>query len=60
MNPTDPNPDPKPARAERIRAIQAQIAELKKRWPPHSVPPQLMREMDELEEELELLGGSGG
>jgi hypothetical protein len=25
---------------------------LKKRWPAHSVPPAMMRELDDLEEEL--------
>ena len=28
------------------------IVDLKKRWPAHFVPPALMRELDDLEEEL--------
>ena len=39
---------------ERVKALEAQIEELKKRWPAHSVPPNMMLELDELEEELEL------
>ncbi len=36
----------------RIEELEAQIADLKKRWPAHSVPPALMEQLDELEEEL--------
>lgn len=40
-----------------IKELEEKIAELKKRWPAHSVPPALMRELDDLEEELaEALG----
>ena len=35
-----------------IQELEKKIAELKKRWPAHSVPPALMRELDDLEEEL--------
>jgi hypothetical protein len=35
-----------------IHELEEKIAELKKRWPAHSVPPALMRELDDLEEEL--------
>ena len=38
---------------KRIEEIEAKIADLKKRWPEHSVPPALMQELDELEEQLE-------
>ncbi|MCJ7700930.1 MAG: hypothetical protein MUO62_05060 [Anaerolineales bacterium] len=34
-------------------AIKAQIADLKRRWPAHSVPPAMLQELDELEEKLE-------
>ena len=37
----------------RIVALEREIAEIKRRWPPHSVPPQLLRRLDELEDELE-------
>jgi len=36
-----------------IKEIEARITDLKKRWPAHSVPPAMMQELDELEEELE-------
>ena len=35
-----------------VQELEEKIAELKKRWPAHSVPPALMRELDDLEEEL--------
>lgn len=37
---------------KRIQELEQKIAELKKRWPAHSVPPALMQELDDLEEEL--------
>ena len=37
---------------KRIQELQAKIDDLKKRWPAHSTPPAMMRELDELEEEL--------
>lgn len=39
---------------ERVKEIEAKIADLKKRWPAHSVPPNMLMQLDELEEELEL------
>jgi hypothetical protein len=39
--------------SERIRELEKQIAELKQRWPAHSVPPAMLQQLDELEEELE-------
>ena len=39
--------------SERIQELEGQIAELKRRWPAHSVPPTLLQQLDELEEELE-------
>ena len=33
--------------------IEQKIAELKRRWPAHSVPPQMWDELEELEEKLE-------
>ncbi len=38
--------------SDRILELKNQIAELKKRWPAHSVPPALLMELDELEDEL--------
>ena len=38
---------------ERIQTLQEKIDDLKKRWPAHSVPPALIQELDDLEEELE-------
>jgi hypothetical protein len=36
-----------------MREIEEKIADLKGRWPAHSVPPSLWRELEVLEEELE-------
>lgn len=38
-----------------IQHVQQQIADLKSRWPAHSVPPAMIQQLDELEEELERL-----
>lgn len=40
---------------ERIDRLERQLAELEARLPKHSVPPAMMIEMEELEEELETL-----
>jgi tRNA-Thr(GGU) m(6)t(6)A37 methyltransferase TsaA len=37
---------------QRVEELEKQIADLKRRWPRHSVPPALMEQLDELEEEL--------
>ena len=37
---------------KRIQELEEKIADLKKRWPAHSVPPTMVRELDDLEEEL--------
>jgi hypothetical protein len=39
--------------SERIEELEKRIAELKRRWPAHSVPPTMLQQLDELEEELE-------
>jgi hypothetical protein len=39
--------------SERIRELKEQIAELESRWPAHSVPPAMLQQLEELEEELE-------
>jgi len=37
---------------ERIKELEEKIADLKKRWPAHSVPPALLQELDDLEDAL--------
>ncbi len=37
---------------KRIAEIEAAIAELKSRWPAHSVPPHMWQQLEELEEQL--------
>ena len=39
--------------SKRIKELESQIAELKSRWPAHSVPPTMLQQLEELEEELE-------
>ena len=38
---------------ETIREIEEKVADLKARWPAHSVPPSMWQELEALEEELE-------
>lgn len=38
---------------KRIQEIEAEIADLKARWPAHSVPPTMWQKLEELEAELE-------
>jgi len=43
---------------DRIRELNSRIAELKARLPRHSVPPAMLMELEDLEEELaQLLSG---
>ena len=37
---------------ERIKEIEEKIADLKARWPAHSVPPRMWQQLEELEAEL--------
>ena len=39
--------------SERIKELEGLVAELKGRWPAHSVPPTMLQQLDDLEEELE-------
>jgi hypothetical protein len=39
----------------RIQELEREIADLKARWPKHSVPPAMLTRLEELEEELERL-----
>jgi len=36
-----------------IKELEEKIAEVKRRIPPHSVPPSMLEELEELEEQLE-------
>jgi hypothetical protein len=38
---------------ERIKELEDAIAELKSRWPAHSVPPRMWQQLEELEGKLE-------
>lgn len=38
---------------DRIKALENKIEDLKLRWPAHSVPPSMLQELEDLEEELE-------
>jgi hypothetical protein len=38
---------------DKISEIEVKIADLKARWPAHSVHPSMVQELEELEEELE-------
>lgn len=40
-------------KSDRIKELEKQIEELKSRWPAHSVKPDMVQRLDELEEELE-------
>ena len=37
---------------DKVKEIEEKIADLKARWPAHSVPPRMWQELEELEEEL--------
>jgi hypothetical protein len=39
--------------SDRIKELEEKIADLKARWPAHSVPPNMWQELEELEDELE-------
>jgi hypothetical protein len=38
---------------EKIKEVEEKIADLKARWPPHSVPPSMWQQLEQLEAELE-------
>jgi hypothetical protein len=42
-------------REARIQELEREIADLKARWPKHSVPPAMLMRLEELEEELDRL-----
>ena len=45
---------------DKIREIENQIADLKARWPAHSVPPSMWQQLEELEDELEKMKKAEG
>jgi len=38
---------------DKVKEIEEKIAELKARWPAHSVPPRMWQQLEELEDLLE-------
>jgi len=38
---------------DKVREIEDKIADLKARWPAHSVPPSMWQQLEELEAQLE-------
>ena len=38
--------------AEKVKELEEKLADLKARWPAHSVPPSMWHELEDLEEEL--------
>jgi len=38
---------------DKIKELEEKIADLKARWPAHSVHPSMVQELEELEDELE-------
>jgi hypothetical protein len=38
---------------ERVKELEEKLADLKARWPAHSVPVSMRQELEELEEELD-------
>ena len=45
---------------DKVREIKGKIADLKARWPAHSVPPSMWQQLEELEDELEKAKRAGG
>jgi hypothetical protein len=43
----------------RIEELEKQIADLRRRFPAHSVPPAMLQQLEELEDELEREKGKG-
>ena len=41
-----------PQRRDQIEELERRLADLKARMPAHSIPPSMMMELDDLEEEL--------
>ncbi len=49
---TVPSGDKQNSDIERRKEVEAKLADLKKRWPAHSVPISMWQQLEELEEEL--------
>lgn len=45
---------------DKVKEIEDKIADLKARWPAHSVPPLMWQQLEDLEEELEKAQKSEG
>ena len=43
---------------DKVREIEEKIADLKARWPAHSVPPSMWQQLEGLEDELEKAKGA--
>lgn len=41
-------------KSSRVKEIGAKLADLRGRWPAHSVPPRMWQQLEDLEEELKL------
>ncbi len=39
--------------SERVKELERKLADLKRRLPPHSVPPGMLEQLEELEQALE-------
>jgi hypothetical protein len=46
------NPQEAPVDIEKVNEIEERLADLKARWPAHSVRPSMLQELEEIEEEL--------
>jgi hypothetical protein len=44
---------------DRVREIEEKIADLKARWPAHSVPPSMWQQLEELEDKLKEVKRTG-
>jgi hypothetical protein len=42
-------------KTDKVKEIEDKIADLKARWPAHSVPPRMWQQLEELEDELQEL-----
>ncbi len=47
-------------KTQRVDELEKRIAELRQRIPPHSIPPAMLQELEELEEELERVRQQSG
>jgi hypothetical protein len=45
---------------DELRELEERIAEIKRRIPPHSIPPAMLQELEELEARVEEIVGEQG